>query len=89
MEQDVVPMVAVAPMADGAQSAWSVELPKGERSGELDETQAWSAVLEAVRAASTSNGELSLDGVSGVNAKAFRRGGLSAGVDGVLAELGG
>ncbi len=89
MEQDVVPMVAVAPMVDGTQSAWSVELPKGERSGELDETQAWSAVLEAVRAASTRNGALSLDGVSGVSDKALRRGGLSAGVDGVLAELGG
>ena len=88
LEQESVPALVIAPMADGAQEAWGVELPKGELDGELDESQAWGAALEAVRAAATGEFDLSLEGLPGVSACALRHGGLSAAVDGVLAELG-
>ncbi len=86
--KESVPALVIAPMADGAQEAWCVWLPKGERDGELDESQAWAAALEAVRPAATGKADLSLEGLPGVGACALRHGGLSAAVDGVLAELG-
>ena len=92
MEQRNVPVVALADMSNegsGAAMVWRLELPKGEQDGELDESQSWGAVLEAVRGAASGKSELSLAGVAGVEATALRRGVLSAAVEGVLEELGG
>ncbi len=90
MKQENVPLLAIAPMAsdaDDTTALHSVELPKGERDGELDESQAWGAALQAVRAAATGKAGLSFDSAPRGKACALRRGALSAAVDGVLEEL--
>ena len=90
MAQASVPLLAIAPMpgaAAGAGSVYCLELPKGERDGELDDTQIWGAALEAVRDAVARKAGLSLVGVDGVRAATLRRGRLYAAVDGVLNEL--
>lgn len=88
MEQGSVPLLAIAPMADGGDgdgsAIYCLELPKGERDGELDDTQIWSAALEAVCDAAIRKEELFLDSVRAVT---LRPGGLSATVDSVLDEL--
>ena len=92
MEQESVPLLAIAPMPDAAErtgSVYCLELPKGDRDGELDDSQSWGAVLEVVRAAATEKAQPPLDGVAGVRTSALRRGRLSAAVDGILQELDG
>ena len=90
MEQQSVPVLVLAPMSCAAEDTGSVyclELPKGERDGELDSSQSWGAALERVSAAASSRAPLSLDGVGGVTGGALRRGSLSGAVNGVLREL--
>ena len=90
MEQQSVPLLALAPMSDATEETGSVyclELPKGDRDGELDASQDWGAALERVRAAAASQSPLSLDGVAGVIGGALRRGSLWGAVNGVLQEL--
>ena len=90
MEQQSVPLLALAQMSDAAEktgSVYCIELPKGERDGDLDNSQSWGAALEQVSAAAASQSSLSLDGVAGVIGGALRRGSLSGTVNGVLQEL--
>ena len=86
-EQGSVPLLVVAPISAGADSAHCIELPKGDRNGELDETQAWGAVLERICASRSEGAPLVLDGVAGVATSAFRRGALVETVAGVFVEL--
>ncbi len=92
MEQESVPVMALAPMSNAAEDTGSVyclELPKGERDGELDDSQNWGAALEAVRVAASCQAPLSLKGVAGISGNSLRRGSLPATVDGLLGELSG
>ena len=92
MRQDNVPLLVIAPMPGATErtgSVYCLELPKGDRDAKLDESQIWEAALERVRDSASGKMQLSLDGVSGFRASAFRHGRLSAAVDGVLQELGG
>ena len=41
MEQASVPLLAIAPMGDDTGNVACLELPKGERDGELDDSQTW------------------------------------------------
>ena len=87
--QQDVPLLAIAPMSKGSAPIYCVELPKGDRSGDLDDSQTWGAVLESVRESATDAAPLALENVSGVATGAFQRGSLAGTIDGVLAELGG
>lgn len=91
MDQATVPLLVIAPMSGGGEgygSVYCLELPKGERDGELDDTQTWGVALEAVGAAASRKVELSLAVIAGVHAATLRRGRLSAAVSSVLEELG-
>ena len=92
MEQGSVPVLAIAPVGEGSQApkaAYCLELPKGERDGELNDSQTWGVALEAVRAAAAGSVQLTLDGIDGVITGTLRRGALPASVEGVLRDLGG
>ena len=88
MEQASVPLLAIAPMGDETGSVVCLELPKGERNGELDDSERWGTALERVRVAAAGDSPLSLDSVEGVKAGLFRRGSLPEAVAAVQAELG-
>ena len=91
MEQQSVPLLALAPMTDASEDTGSVyclELPKGDRDGELDDSQTWGAALEWVHVAAVEDSALALDGVEGVKVCLFLRGPLSETVAAVQAELG-
>ncbi len=83
-----VPVVAIAPMAGEPGTVYTIELPKGDRDGELDESHAWGVALRAVEAASSDKGELSLGDVDGLEARRLCSGSLAATVNEVLLELG-
>ena len=92
MEPENVPLLVIAPMAEGASATGSVyclELPKGDRDGELDDSQNWGAALNAVRAAASAGGQLALHGIAGVRTQSLRHGRLTAAVDAVVEELNG
>ena len=88
MEQASVPLLAIALMGDETGKVVCLELPKGDRDGELDDSQTWGAALERVRVARTGDSALALDGVEGAKAGLFRRGPLSETVAAVQAGLG-
>ena len=83
-----VPVVAIASMAGGPGTVYTIELPKGDRDGDLDQSQAWAAAIRAVEAASSKKKELSLGNVDGLEALKLRSGSLAATVNEVLLELG-
>ena len=87
MEQASVPLLAIAPMGDETGSIVCLELPKGERSGDLDDSQTWGAALERVRVAAAGDSPLALDSVEGVKAGLLRIGPLPETVAAVQAEL--
>ena len=83
-----VPVVAIAPMVGEPGTVYTIELPKGDRDGDLDESQAWAAALRAVEAASSDKRELSLGEIDGLEARRLRSGSLAATVNEVLLALG-
>ncbi len=87
--QQNVPLLAIAPMSSGLESVYCVELPKGDRDGELDDSQTWGPVLESLRASASNASPLALSDVEGVSTATFRRGSLTGAVDEVLTKLGG
>ena len=89
LDQGSVPLLAIAPMtgAEDRGVVYTVELPKGDRDGELDEGQTWGAALRAVEAAATSPGTTKLGDIDGVRSGGFPRGSLTETVDRVLTEL--
>ena len=90
MQQQSVPLLALAPMSDASEDTGSVyclELPKGDRDGNLDDSQTWGTALERVRVAAAGQVPFSFEGVARVKDGTFRGGLLSAAVDGVLREL--
>ena len=88
-ERESVPLLALVPVPGETGDAWCIELPKGDRDGELDESLDWGAALERIRAAASHGIALSLEGVAGASAATVGRDSLSDAVSGVLAELGG
>ena len=88
MEQASVPLLAIALMGDETGKVVCLELPKGDRDGELDDSQTWGDALERVRVATTGDAALALDGVEGAKAGLFHRGPLSETVAAVQAGLG-
>lgn len=85
--QESVPMLLVVPMDAGTSTVYAIELPKGDRDGELDETQTWGAALAAVRAAASTGAPISLDGIDGISARVLPGGSLTGTVDRALADL--
>ena len=83
-----VPVVAIASMAGGPGTVYTIELPKGDRDGDLDQSPAWGAAIRAVQAASSDKRELSLGDVDGLEARRLRSGSLAGTVNEVLLELG-
>ena len=88
MEQASVPLLTIASMGDETGNVVCLELPKGDRNGELDDSRAWGAALERVRVAAAGDSPLALDRVEGVKTGLFRRGPLSETVAAVQSELG-
>ena len=91
MQQQSVPLLALAPMSDASEDTGSVyclELPKGDRDGNLDDSQTWGTALERVRVAAAGDSPLALGSAEGVKAGLFHRGPLSETVTAVQAELG-
>ena len=84
-----VPLLAIAPMLKDPGSVHCIELPKGDRNGELDDSQVWGSALERIRAATSGESPLSLEGMDGVGSGSFRQGTLVEAVAGVFSELGG
>ena len=85
--QDSVPLVAIVPLLKGAGSAYCIELPKGDRDGELDDSHTWGGALEQIRVIASGQSSLFLDGMNGVAGIGFVRGSLVNAVAGVLADL--
>lgn len=91
MEQESVPLLALASMRGAEEETGGVyclELPKGDRDGELDDAQNWGAMLARVCASCRERTLLALDGVDGVTTSAFRRGSLAGAVAGISNDLG-
>ena len=88
-EPDSVPLLAIAPMAANPGRAYYIALPKGDRDGGLDESQAWGRVLQRIHSAASGEEPLSLDGLDGVMLGGFRAGSLDDAVAGVYTALGG
>ncbi len=86
--QASVPLLAIAPLSEGTGTVYCIELPKGERDGELDAEQTWGAALASVRASVSQSVPFSLGEVDGVTKRTLRRGSLPEAVNGVLTELG-
>ena len=82
-----IPALAIAPMAGEPGTVYAIELPKGDRDGELDESQAWGVALRAVEASLSDEGKLSLGDIEGLKARRLRNGSLSFAVAGLLSEL--
>ena len=87
LEQDNVPLLAIAPMLKGSRTVHCIELPKGDYAGELDESHVWGTALESVRATAPRQIQPSLGGMEGVSECAFRSGSLAMAVDGVLSRM--
>ena len=87
LDQGSVPLLAVVPMSENSTTVYCVELQKGDRDGDLDQTQAWGAALERIRAADSTQSTLSLHDMNGVEKSAFSRGALAETVVGVLSHL--
>ena len=90
MQQQSVPLLALAPMSDASEDTGSVyclELPKGDRDGNLDDSQTWGTALEVIHTAASRQESLSLEGVAGVIGRSLCRGSLQATVDSLLREL--
>ena len=87
--QDSVPLLVIVAMHKGPATVYCIELPKGDRDGELDDSHTWVGALERIRAAASGQSPLSLDGVAGGSAGAFRCGSLTGAVDGVSRGMGG
>ena len=87
--QENVPMLAIAPVSSAPGPVYCIELPKGERGGELDDSQTWGISLESVRDSVSRAVPLDLGVVDGLTKGSFRRGALPETVNGVLADLSG
>ena len=85
--QDSAPVLAIATMSQKPEPVHCVELPKGDRDGELDETQTWGVALESVRGAASAGSGPPLEALEGVVSRVFRRGALGETVDAVMGEL--
>ena len=82
--------MAIAPMArtvEETASVYCLELPKGDRHGELNDALSWGVALDRIRAAASGQSPLLLESVAEVSARAFRSGALNGAVDSVLQEL--
>ena len=89
MDQTSVPLLAIAPLSDGAYPVYCIRLPGGDRNGDLDVTQVWGTALDAVSSAVNESSPLTLSAAPGVSEGKFRRGSLASTVDGTLADLSG
>ena len=83
-----VPVLAIASISESEPSGYCIELQKGERDGELDDTQAWGTALQAVRASLTEGRDLDIEKVPGVSEVSFSAGSLSSAIERVVKELG-
>ena len=87
LEQDSVPVLAIAAVSSSDNAVVCIGLPKGDYDGELDATQTWGAALESIRAAAPEGISRSLAAIEDARASAFRHGALTATVEGVLTQL--
>ena len=91
-EQASVPLLYIAPLSGTAGVAarvYCLKLPRGERDGELDDSQTWGTALESICASAAGGTPLALAGAPGVSVGAFSCGSLAGAVAGVLEQLGG
>ena len=89
LDPQSIPALAIASMAENSGAVYTIELPKGDRDGELDESQTWGTALAAVKSATAGKAALSLEGVPGIKHVEFGDGSLSATVESVLRQLNG
>ena len=87
--QDAAPLLAIAPMSPENPTVFCVALPKGEGTGDLDNTQPWGVALDAVRQAASGSGEAVLNVLEGAEGTSFLRGTLIEAVSGVSRDLAG
>ena len=87
MEQDSVPLLTIAPMQGNNGAIFCVELTKGDRNGDLDDSQPWGVVLEAIKGSAIGARALDLDGVDGARGGAFIPGTLTGTVNHVMSSL--
>ena len=86
-DPQAVPLLALAPMSRDSDTAYCIELPMGDRDGDLDETQTWATALDAVKASVENATDLYLLGVEGVHRAELAAGSLRATVIGVFRDL--
>lgn len=87
--QSSVPVLAIAAMSGARGAVYTIELPKGDRDGDLDETQIWGVALGAVRGAVADGSTLELGQIEGVASGDLRQGSLEDTVNRVMSDLGG
>ena len=87
LDQSSVPLLSIAPLAGADGPVYCMELPRGDRDGELDESQNWGVALERIRAAVSGQSPLSLDDMYGVAENGFHRGALAETMADVFSEL--
>ena len=87
--RDGVPLLVIAPMAEGSSAVYCLELQKGDPTGEPDDSQNWGAALRAVETAAAGGVALSFEGVGGARRASLSDGSLSATVDKVMTDLAG
>ena len=84
-----VPALAIAPIAEDSNTIYCIELPKGDRDGDLDETQAWGAALHSLATAVPQGTVPPLERLEGVQERNLPAGTLLETVNKVLLDLGG
>ena len=83
-----VPALVIAPTSGETGAMFCLQLPKGDRDGDLDEAQVWANALRSVKEAVSQTSGLDLRGMPGVRGVSYPGGTLAATIDAVSQELG-
>ncbi len=86
MEQTNIPLLAITPLPE-ATRVYCQPLPKGDQTGESDDSQPWREILTQIRAAAANQSPLTLDRATGAYPGAFRNNSLTEAVDAALQNL--
>lgn len=88
LDSHVVPALAIAPMSGESGVVYAIDLPSGDRDGDLDEAQPWGVALRVVETVEA-EASLSLDGIAGISRRRLAAGSLRGAVGSVLNALNG
>ena len=86
MEQTSIPQLAITPLPE-ATRVYHLPLPKGDQTGESDDSQPWREILTLIRAAASNQPPLTLAPATGAHPGAFRNNSLTGAVNAALRKL--